>query len=276
MAQESLINQIKDKGKAARLGARELAKIPSSFKDQALMNIAKALKSREAEILSANQEDMRYGRDAGLDNAMIDRLMLDSSRLAGIAEDVKRVANLPDPIGETFDRRTMPNGLQISRRRVPLGVIAAIYESRPNVTIDITTLCIKSGNAVVLRGGSEAIRSNTVLFELVRDCVKMAGISGDVVQFIESTDRALVETMLSMKEYIDLVIPRGGAELIQFVSDTAAMPVITGGIGVCHTYVDSEADLEQAVAIAMSSTNPRKARDLCFNPFSMVVFLRAV
>lgn len=250
VVRESSINQIKDKGKAARLGARELAKIPRSIKDEALMNIAKALKSREAEILSANQEDVRYGRDAGLDDAMIDRLMLDPSRLAGIAEDVKQVANLPDPIGETFDARTMPNGLEVSRRRVPLGVIAAIYESRPNVTIDIATLCIKSGNAVMLRGGSEAIRSNTVLSELVRDCVALAGISGEIVQFVESTDRALVEIMLSMKEYIDLVIPRGGAELIQFVSDTAAMPVITGGIGVCHTYVDSEADLEQAVAIA--------------------------
>ena len=160
------------------------------------MNIAKALKSREAEILVANQEDMRHGRESGLDDAMIDRLMLDPYRLAGIAEDVKRVANLADPIGETFDARTMSNGLEVSRRRVPLGVIAAIYESRPNVTIDIATLCIKSGNAVILRGGSDAIRSNTVLSELVRDSVELAGISGAVVQFVESTDRELVEVML--------------------------------------------------------------------------------
>jgi glutamate-5-semialdehyde dehydrogenase len=222
-------------------------------KNQALYNIADALKDREADILAANAKDLQAGRKQGLSEALLDRLMLDPSRLEGMASDVRAVAALPDPVGETFDQRTLPNGLQVGRRRVPLGVIGAIYESRPNVTVDISVLCIKSGNAVILRGGSEAIHSNTVLARVVRECIAQAGVPQDAVQFVDSPDRALVEGMLSMKEYIDLMIPRGGADFIRYVGEKAKMPVVTGGVGVCHTYVDRDADVEKAVAIAYNA-----------------------
>jgi glutamate-5-semialdehyde dehydrogenase len=179
--------------------------------------------------------------------------MLSPSRLEGMSQDTKTVASLPDPIGEIFDMRTSPNGLQIGRKRVPLGVIGAIYESRPNVTIDISSLCLKSGNAVILRGGKEAINSNTALAKVAQEACYQAGVPQGAIQFIESTERALVNHMLQMKGVIDLIIPRGGAELIKLVSENAAMPVVTGGVGVCHTYVDKNADLNKAVAIAYNA-----------------------
>jgi glutamate-5-semialdehyde dehydrogenase len=163
------------------------------------------------------------------------------------------VASLPDPVGEVIDGRTLPNGLQVSRRRVPLGVLAAIYESRPNVTIDIASLALKAGNACVLRGGSEAIRSNTVLARIATEAETAAGVPPGALQFVESTDRALVAELLSLRQYIDLVVPRGGAELITYVSENASMPVLIGGIGVCHTYVDRAADLQKAVDIALNA-----------------------
>ena len=184
---------------------------------------------------------------------MLERLLLNSERLEGMAADVRTVTSLPDPVGETFDMRTLPNGLQVGRRRVPLGVIGAIYESRPNITVDISVLCFKSGNAVILRGGSEAIHSNTALANLVRDAIAEAGAPRDAVQFVGATDRALVEQMLAMKEHIDLLIPRGGADFVRYVGEKAQMPVITGGVGVCHTYVDKDANLESAVAIAYNA-----------------------
>ncbi len=184
---------------------------------------------------------------------MLDRLMLNPSRLEAIAKDVLVVAALPDPVGEVFDMRTLPNGLQLSRKRVPLGVVGAIYESRPNVTIDISVLCLKSGNAIILRGGKEAIHSNSALARVVQDAATRAGIPEGAVQFIENTDRALVDKMLKMRDFIDLMIPRGGAGLIKLVRDNAAMPVVAGGIGVCHTYVDKSADVDKAVAIAFNA-----------------------
>ncbi|MFH1560109.1 MAG: glutamate-5-semialdehyde dehydrogenase [Chloroflexota bacterium] len=241
------------KGQAARAAARKLARLSTSTKNQALSNIADALKGWEADILAANAKDIQAGKEKGLSEALLDRLLLDPSRLEGMAADVRAVAALPDPVGETFDQRTMPNGLQVGRRRVPLGVIGAIYESRPNVTVDISVLCLKSGNAVILRGGSEAIHSNTVLARVVRESIAQAGVSQDAVQFVDSPDRALVERMLSMKEHIDMMIPRGGADFIRYVGEKAQMPVITGGIGVCHTYVDKDADVEKAVAIAYNA-----------------------
>jgi len=241
------------KGKLAHDAARKLARMSTSVKNQALYNIADALKSRETEILVANANDIHVGIGKGLSEALLDRLLLNTSRLEGMASDVLAVAVLPDPIGEIFEQRIMPNGLQIGRRRVPLGVIGAIYESRPNITVDIAVLCLKSGNAVIMRGGSEAINSNTVLAQVVRDSIAEAGLPQDAVQFIDSSDRGLVEYMLSMKEYIDLMIPRGGADLIRFVGENARMPVITGGVGVCHTYVDKDANVENAVAIAYNA-----------------------
>ena len=236
-------------GKRARTAARRLATLSTEAKREALSNIAAGLESRQDEILEANDSDCeRAGRD-GMSAAALDRLVLDPGRLEGMARDVRSVADLPDPVGETLESRELPNGLQVSRRRVPLGVIGAIYESRPNVTVDIAALCFKSGNAVILKGGSEALASNSVLASLVRDAIKASGAPADAVQFVASTDRGLVGEMLAMKEYIDLVVPRGGAELVRRVASEAAMPAITGGIGVCHAYVDRDADLDMAVSI---------------------------
>ena len=247
------IDELTAKGLAARAAARHLARLSTGVKDRALLNIAAALKTRETEILEANRRDLQSGKEAGLSDAMLERLQLNSERLEGMAADVRTVTSLPDPVGETFDMRTLPNGLQVGRRRVPLGVIGAIYESRPNITVDISVLCFKSGNAVILRGGSEAIHSNTALANLVRDAIAEAGVPRDAVQFVGATDRALVEQMLAMKEHIDLLIPRGGADFVRYVGEKAQMPVITGGVGVCHTYVDKDADLESAVAIAYNA-----------------------
>ncbi|MQG00531.1 MAG: glutamate-5-semialdehyde dehydrogenase [SAR202 cluster bacterium] len=248
-----VIDELKAKAMSARRAARNLARLPTDAKNKALNNIARCIQREERIILASNAEDIEAGKASGLSESMLDRLMLDSSRLASIAEDVKTVAGLPDPIGESFDVSTLPNGLQIGRRRVPLGVIGAIYESRPNVTIDISVLCLKSGNSVILRGGSESIKSNRILAKVVRDAIDEVGLDMDSVQLIESTDRAIVGQMLSMKDDIDLMIPRGGADFIRFVGENAHMPVITGGVGVCHTYVDKHADINSAVDIAYNA-----------------------
>lgn len=248
-----VIEELKAKAISARRAARNLARLPTDAKNKALDNIARCIQREERTILASNAEDIEAGKASGLSESMLDRLMLDSSRLASIAEDVKTVAGLPDPIGESFDVSTLPNGLQIGRRRVPLGVIGAIYESRPNVTIDISVLCLKSGNSVILRGGSESIKSNRILAKVVRDAIDEVGLDMDSVQLIESTDRAIVGQMLSMKDDIDLMIPRGGADFIRFVGENAHMPVITGGVGVCHTYVDKHADINSAVDIAYNA-----------------------
>ena len=247
---QTLVDELQVKAEAARKASRMLARLSSSVKDQALESIAEALTARQGEVLRANERDLEAGRRDGLSDAVLDRLPLNPDRLEGLAADVRRVRALPDPLAETFDMRTLPNGLSAGKRRVPLGVIGAIYESRPNVTVDIAVLCLKSGNAVILRGGKEAVHSNTALSEIVRDGISEAGIPQEAVQFVESTDRALVGRMLEMKGQIDLIIPRGGAELIRRVAADAKMPAITGGIGVCHTYVDQSADIEMAVSIA--------------------------
>lgn len=244
---------LETKAREAKAASKALAKISTAVKDQALERIAQGLLARKDEILAANSQDMADGRATGLSEAMLDRLLLNEARLAGIVGDVCAVAALPDPVGEVFDMRTLPNGMMVGRKRVPLGVIGAIYESRPNVTVDIASLCLKSGNAVILRGGSEALRSNAALARVVRQSCAAAGVPEGAVQFVESTDRSLVEQMLQMRGYIDLMIPRGGAELIRMVTEKATMPVVAGGIGVCHTYVDKEADLAKAVAIAYNA-----------------------
>jgi glutamate-5-semialdehyde dehydrogenase len=222
-----------------------------------LLNIADALIDRLNEILIANKIDYAKAKASGMSETMLDRLMVSPSRLDGIAQDVRTVAALPDPVGEEFEMRTLPNGLQISKKRVPLGVIGVIYESRPNVTIDISSLCLKSGNAVILRGGKEAINSNIALAKVAQEACSQAGVPQGAIQLIESTNRAIVSHMLKMKGTIDLMIPRGGAELIKLVSENAAVPVITGGIGVCHTYVDRSADVNKAVAIAYNAKAQR-------------------
>ncbi|MGQ9546933.1 MAG: glutamate-5-semialdehyde dehydrogenase, partial [Dehalococcoidia bacterium] len=239
--------------KAAKAASRKLAFLSTEVKNKALLNIADALIDKLNEILIANKIDYEKAKASGMSEAMLDRLMLSPSRLEGMSQDVKTVAALPDPVGEVLETRTLPNGLQISKKRVPLGVIGAIYESRPNVTIDISSLCLKSGNAVILRGGKEAINSNRALARVAQEACDQAGVPKGAIQFIESTDRAVVKHMLKMKGIIDLMIPRGGAGLIKLVSENAAMPVLTGGIGVCHTYVDKSADVNKAVAIAYNA-----------------------
>jgi glutamate-5-semialdehyde dehydrogenase len=241
------------KGRAAREAAHRLAFISTDIKNKALLGIADGILARQDEILAANREDYEAARASGLGDALLDRLRLDESRLGGIAADTRAVAALPDPVGETFEMRTLPNGLQVGKRRVPLGVIGAIYESRPNVTVDIAALCLKSGNAVILRGGKETIKSNTAIVNVIRDACAGAGMPAGCVQFIENTDHALVNEMLKMNDLIDLVIPRGGAGLIKSVKENATMAVVAGGIGVCHTYVDSRADIAKAVAIVYNA-----------------------
>jgi len=246
---ETPIKELEQKAASTKSASKKLAFLSTAVKNQALLNIAEALSAREAEILAANDADYQAAQASGLSAAMLDRLKLTHERLQGMASDVRAVAALPDPVGELFDARTLPNGLQISKKRVPLGVIGAIYESRPNVTVDISALCLKSGNAVILRGGSEAVNSNLALAKAVQDAACQAGVPDGAIQCLQSTDRAAVNQMLKMKGVIDLIIPRGGSDLIRFVAENAAMSVVTGGIGVCHTYVDKTADLKKAAAI---------------------------
>ena len=247
------VEELKAKGKEAKAAAHKLAYLSTEIKNKALSNISRDLTTKKDSILTANQADMAEAKAGGMGAAMLDRLLIDSGRLEGMSRDVMAVASLPDPVGEVFDMRTMPNGLVMGRKRVPLGVIGTIYESRPNVTIDITVLCLKSGNAVMLRGGKEAVRTNSALVKVAREAADKAGVPAGAIQFVDNTDRSLVDRMLKMNQYIDLLVPRGSAQLIKFVSETAAMPVVTGGVGVCHTYVDNSADLQKAVSIVYNA-----------------------
>jgi glutamate-5-semialdehyde dehydrogenase len=247
------VNQLMAQGQAAKAAARQLARLSAQVKNRALLNIAQALEQEQAPVLAANAQDYQAAQAEGMDAAMLDRLLLTPERLAGMAQDVRVVAALADPVGESLDMTTLPNGLRISKRRVPLGVVGSIYESRPNVTVDIAALCLKSGNACLLRGGKESLRSNTALAGLVRRAIAQAGVPAEAVQYVDNPDRKLVDTMLRMKEYIDLLVPRGGSGLIRFVSEHATMPVVAGGIGVCHTYVDLSADLDMATRIIFNA-----------------------
>ena len=250
---QSAIKELENKAKAAKAASRKLAHLPTEVKNKALVTIAESLITREGEILDANRLDCGDAKASSMDDAMLDRLVLDSSRLQSMADDVRTVASLPDPVGEAFDAKVLPNGLRIEKRRVPLGVIGVIFESRPNVTVDISSLCLKSGNAVILRGGKEALRSNSALAMVIKEAAQAGGVPGDAIQFIESPERELVSRMLKMNENIDLIIPRGGEQLVALVTKNAAMPVLASGVGICHTYVDRTADLEKAVAIAFNA-----------------------
>ena len=240
-------------GKAATSAARSLASLSGDVRNKAISNIADGLSSSRSEIVLENGRDIEKGRKKGLSEAVLDRLLLNDERIDVIARDALSVVGLSDPVGEIIEMNTMPNGLEVSRRRVPLGVIGVIYESRPNVTVDISALCLKSGNAVILRGGSEAFHSNTVLADVIRAAILDAGISKDAVQIVGSTDRKFVSEMLKMDEFIDLMIPRGGADLVARVAKEASMPSIIGGVGVCHTYVDESASLDMAVDIVFNA-----------------------
>jgi glutamate-5-semialdehyde dehydrogenase len=267
------VSELAQKGAAARAASRQLARLSTAVKNTWLHAVARALEEEQAAVLAANRADYTEARDGGLSEAMLDRLLLTPERLAAMAADVRAVAALPDPVGEVFDMRTLPNGLQIGRKRVPLGVIGTIYESRPNVTVDIAVLCVKAGNAVILRGGKEARRSNLALGRLLRDAAAATGLPVDAIQVIESTDRALVGEMLRMRDVIDLMVPRGGADLIRRVYEEATMPVVAGGIGVCHTYVDDSADLDMAVNIVVNAKCRRYS--IC-NALDTLLVARAV
>ncbi len=243
------IDALHAQAKAARFASRALAVSSTAARNGALSALAAALEERQGEVLAANRKDLTAAKKAGLDAHVADRLLLDPPRLAAMARAVRDIVLLPDPVGEVIEHRLLPNGLSLERRRVPLGVIGVIYESRPNVTVDIAALCLKAGNAVMLRGGKEALNTNTALAAITRDAVAASGLPADAVQFVASTDRALVQEMLQMKDWIDLMIPRGGAELVHMVAREAKMPAITGGVGVCHTYVDAAADLDKALRI---------------------------
>ncbi|MCD5402523.1 MAG: glutamate-5-semialdehyde dehydrogenase [Dehalococcoidia bacterium] len=236
-------------GLAARKASRKLARLSTEDKNRVLLNLARLLRSGQADVLSANLSDYQEAKSDGMNDSLLDRLLLTSERLNGTADEVQRVAELTDPIGEVIETNSQPNGLITSRRRVPLGVVGSIYEARPNVTVDIFGLCLKSGNACILRGGKETIRSNTALVTMLRKALSDAGVTTDAVQFVDNPDRALVDHLLKMNEYIDLLVPRGGASLVKFVAENATMPAVTGGIGVCHTYVDRAADLKMAAEI---------------------------
>src|SRR3990172_4932904 len=239
-------SELLEKAQAARAASKKMAFLSTEIKDQ-------ALEKRQADILAANQQDYEQGQASGMSAALLDRLLLNSQRLTGMASDVRAVAALPDPVGEVFDMRTLPNGLLVGKKRVPIGVIGTIYESRPNVTVDISVLCLKSGNAVILRGGKEALNSNRALARLVQEEAEGAGVPAGAVQFIENPDRAQVNEMLKMRGYIDMMVPRGGEGLIRLVAENASMPVVAGGIGVCHTYIDKSADLQKAVNIVYNA-----------------------
>ena len=233
----------------AKNAARVLAQVPAAAKNAALLRAGEAIWAARAEILAANAADLAAGRAAGLTPALLDRLMLDETRLAGILADLRRVTELPDPIGEVFEEQNLPNGLRLRKIRVPLGVLAVIYEARPNVTIDVAGLALKSGNCAVLRGGSETIRSNRALAAALQAGLQGTSIPSAAVQLIGDTDRQLVFDLLQMDRYIDMVIPRGGAGLHEFCRQNSRIPVITGGIGICHLFVDQSADLPRAVEV---------------------------
>ncbi|MEX0762550.1 MAG: glutamate-5-semialdehyde dehydrogenase [Dehalococcoidia bacterium] len=248
---------LKDQARAARAASRRLAAATTDSRNAALLALADALQERQAEIIEVNQQDLAAAEEAGMGLHLTERMTLNPERVAGMAEAARVIAALPDPVGEVLEQKTLANGLKVERIRVPLGVIGVIYESRPNVTIDIAALCLKSGNAVILRGGKEAFRTNALLAEIVRVSIEQAGLPGGAVQFVNSTDRALVGEMLQMKDDIDLMIPRGSAELVHMVAEDATMPAITGGVGVCHTYVDSAADVGKAVDIVLNAKTQR-------------------
>ncbi|TDA70235.1 MAG: glutamate-5-semialdehyde dehydrogenase [Clostridia bacterium] len=253
----SIHEEVTQKAKRAKEAAYRLATLPSDVKDRALEAVARSLSERAGEILAANATDMEAGRAAGLSPALLDRLLLNEKRLEEMAASLRALISLPDPVGEVIAMWTRPNGLQIGRQRVPLGVVGMIYEARPNVTVDAAGLCVKTGNAVLLRGGSEAINSNVALARVAAEAAEGAGLPPGSIQLIETTDREAVNAMLRLREYLDVLIPRGGAGLIRAVVEQASVPVVETGVGNCHVYVDEFADLDMAVRIVVNAKTQR-------------------
>ncbi len=260
-------------GQRAKAASRLLARASTAHKNAALHAIADGLQRHQAPILAANALDVADAQAAGLSPAMIDRLLLNEKRLAGMAADTRTVAGLPDPVGQEFDGRVLPNGLRIARRRTPLGVLGVIYEARPNVTIDIAALSLKTGNAAILRGGKETLRSNLALVDVIHAALEEAGLPADAVLTIDNPDRALVTELLRLDQYVDMIIPRGGNALHKLCREQATIPVMTGGIGICHLYVDATADQAKAVEIIH---NAKTQRPTVCNALDTVVVHRDV
>ncbi|MFH0225367.1 glutamate-5-semialdehyde dehydrogenase [Vibrio furnissii] len=236
-------------GKAAKDASFQLATASTVQKNQALAIIADELEANAAQILAANAKDIQLGRDAGLSDALLDRLLLNESRLNAIANDVRNVISLHDPVGSEIDSKVLENGMSLSRRRVPLGVVGVIYEARPNVTIDIAALCLKTGNASILRGGKETFFSNVELVKVIQSALKKAQLPAASVQYIEKPDRELVTQLLKLDDYVDMIIPRGGAGLHKMCKENSTIPVIIGGFGISHIFVDDSADLDKSVDV---------------------------
>ena len=244
-------------GERARAAARKVAVAEPGAKNAALLELAERLLDGRARIKSANAEDMTAGREAGLDAALLDRLELTDARIEAMADGVRQIAGLSDPIGAITDLKARPSGIQVGKMRVPLGVIGIIYESRPNVTADAAALCLKSGNAVILRGGSEAIHSNRAIATVIAEALEAAGLPSDAVQVVQTTDREAVRELLTMPAYVDVIVPRGGKGLVAFVAEHARVPVIKHLDGVCHLYVDAAADLEAAIKVVENAKTQR-------------------
>ncbi|EII3091238.1 glutamate-5-semialdehyde dehydrogenase [Vibrio cholerae] len=236
-------------GKAAKAASFQLATASTAQKNQALAIMAEQLEAQSASILAANAKDIALGREAGLSDAMLDRLLLNESRLQAIANDVRNVIKLNDPVGSEIDSRVLENGMSLARRRVPLGVVGVIYEARPNVTIDIAALCLKTGNAAILRGGKETFFSNMELVKVIQSALDKAALPAASVQYIEKPDRELVTQLLKMDDYVDMIIPRGGVGLHKMCKENSTVPVIIGGFGISHIFVDESADLDKSVAV---------------------------
>ncbi len=254
---ESIEAYMRGVGERARGASRAMARASTGEKNAALFALAKIIEDQAADIIEANAADLRVAREVSLDEAFIERLQLNPARIEAMADGVRQVAALPDPIGEMFDLKMRPSGIQVGRMRVPLGVVGIIYESRPNVTADAAALCLKSGNACVLRGGSEALQSNQAIALCVSRALRSAGLPADAVQVVETADRAAVGQMLTMPQFIDVIIPRGGKSLVARVSEEARIPVIKHLDGNCHVYIDAEADIEKAIAIAVNAKTQR-------------------
>lgn len=248
---------MKQLGEQARAASRLMAKADTNTKNQALRNIAALIRQHEKALLAANQQDLDAAKANGMEAAMLDRLALSEKSVATMAEGLEQIASLPDPIGEMSNFKYRPSGIQIGQMRVPLGVIGIIYEARPNVTVDAAGLCIKSGNACILRGGSEAIHCNQALAKLVHQGLQQAGLPQAAVLVVETTDRAAVGELITMKQYVDVIVPRGGKGLIERISNDARIPVIKHLDGNCHVYVDDEADIAKAVRILENAKTQR-------------------
>lgn len=248
---------LQELGQNAKAARYELQKLTPDTKNEALISVAKALADHQEEILKANAIDLKNGEEKGMNSGLLDRLKLTKERIGGMAEGLIQITHLPDPVGEVLETLERPNGLIIEKKRVPMGVIGIIYESRPNVTADAFGLCFKSGNAVILKGGSDAIHSNKAITDIIKGALKETGITEDAIALIESPDRSITQEFMRMKEYVDVLIPRGGAGLIRSVVENSTIPVIETGTGNCHVYVDEYADLKKAIPIIINAKTQR-------------------